>query len=83
MKGPTAKIMSELDITPDALGIARHYGDLIDGFVLDRQDEHLADRFSVGITVAQTLMRTLEDKVDLARTCLALCDQLARRGAAR
>ncbi len=43
LKGPTAKIMAELGIAPDARSIASHYGDLIDGFVLDTQDAQSID----------------------------------------
>ena len=79
VKGPTAKIMAELGLVPDALGIARHYGDLIDGFVLDAEDEAHARQIAVPATIANTLMRSLDDKVALACHCLAACHQLARK----
>ena len=78
LKGPTAKIMAELGIAPDARSIASHYGDLIDGFVLDAQDEQAAAGISCPSTVTNTVMQTLGDKVALARTSLAFCDHLAR-----
>jgi len=78
LKGPTAKIMTELGIAPDAQSIASHYGDLIDGFVLDTQDEQAAGKMSCPATVTNTVMQTLDDKVALARHCLAFCDHLAR-----
>ena len=37
---------------------------------------------AVPTAVTNTLMRTLDDKIALARTCLAFCDRLARRRAA-
>jgi LPPG:FO 2-phospho-L-lactate transferase len=77
VKGPTAKIMAELGLTCDAATVARHYGDLIDAFVLDTQDEALAARIDVSVSVTNTLMRTLNDKVALARHCLAFCEKLA------
>lgn len=73
VKGPTAKIMGELGLSGDAVTIARHYAGLIDAFVLDAQDEALAPRFDVPVHVAQTLMRTLDDKIALAVTCLDIC----------
>ncbi len=39
IKGPTTKIMSELDIEPTNASIARHYAGLIDGLIIDRLDE--------------------------------------------
>jgi LPPG:FO 2-phospho-L-lactate transferase len=77
VKGPTAKIMAELGIAPDAASVAHHYAGLIDGFVLDAQDAALAAQIAGPTTVTNTLMRTLDDKVALARHCLSLCDQLA------
>jgi LPPG:FO 2-phospho-L-lactate transferase len=78
VKGPTAKIMGELGLTGDAVTVARHYAGLIDAFVLDVQDEALAPRFDVPVHVAQTLMRTRDDKVALAASCLDLCARLRR-----
>ena len=53
--------------------MAGQYLRLIDGFVLDRQDEALAESVrSLGIQVlaANTVMRTVEDRVALARAVL-------------
>ena len=44
-----------------------------DAFILDQQDERLADRFDLPVRIAQTLMRTMDDKIALATTCLDLC----------
>ena len=44
VKGPTAKIMTELGVPVSADEIVRHYGDLLDGFVLDARDAHLRER---------------------------------------
>lgn len=83
LKGPTAKIMAELGIAPDARSIASHYGDLIDGFVLDTQDAQSIDVMSRPVTATNTVMHTLDDKLALARQCLAFCDRLVReRGSA-
>jgi LPPG:FO 2-phospho-L-lactate transferase len=77
VKGPTAKIMGELGIAPGAAGIARHYAGLIDGFVLDAMDEAAASGIAVPTAITNTLMRTLNDKVALARECLAFCGRLS------
>ena len=70
--------MTELGIAPDARSIASHYGDLIDGFVLDAQDAQAIDNMLRPATVTNTVMQALEDKVTLARHCLAFCDRLAQ-----
>lgn len=76
VKGPTAKMMRELRVPTSAEQIAAHYGDLLDGFVLDQQDAELQPRIAVSTIVAQTLMITLRDRMDLAATVLRLIDDL-------
>lgn len=82
VKGPTAKIMRELKLDVSALTIARHYGDVIDGFVLDQADAHLAAEFDVPVHTTRTLMGTLQDKQRLAREVLEFAQSL-RPAAAR
>jgi LPPG:FO 2-phospho-L-lactate transferase len=79
VKGPTAKIMAELGLHPDSRTVARHYEGLIDGFVIDSHDEALENDVRVPAVVTNTMMRTLDDKVALARQCLAFCGQLAAK----
>jgi len=76
IKGPTAKMMQELKVPASAAQVAAHYGDLLDGFVLDQQDARLKDTSPVPTIVAQTLMITLRDRVDLAATVLRFIDDL-------
>jgi LPPG:FO 2-phospho-L-lactate transferase len=79
VKGPTAKIMTELGLAPGVASIAEHYRGLLDALVVDAIDGETAAGLSVRTSVANTLMRTEEDKVALARHCLGLCERLARR----
>jgi LPPG:FO 2-phospho-L-lactate transferase len=79
VKGPTAKIMAELGLAPDVSTIARHYGSLLDALVVDTVDSEIAADLPVRASVANTMMHTEEDKVDLARHCLTLCAALARQ----
>jgi LPPG:FO 2-phospho-L-lactate transferase len=46
IKGPAAKMMRELRETPSAFGIARHYGALVDGWIIDSRDAHLESRIA-------------------------------------
>jgi LPPG:FO 2-phospho-L-lactate transferase len=77
VKGPTAKIMAELHLQPDSRTVARHYAGLIDGFVIDSQDEMLEKDMGLPILVNNTVMRSLDDRVALAQQCLAFCARLA------
>ena len=77
VKGPTAKIMAELGLAPDVRSIARHYGDLLDALVVDAADGEAAKGLPLRTSVTGTLMQTMDDKIALARHCLALCGRLA------
>jgi LPPG:FO 2-phospho-L-lactate transferase len=78
VKGPAAKIMDELGLERDCCSIARHYAGMIDGIVIDEQDQDLARDLPVPALAVNTLMLTLDDKIALAKTCMAFCRQLAR-----
>ena len=76
IKGPTAKMMRELNIPATAAQVAGHYGDLLDGFVLDSRDAGLHGSLNVPTVVAQTVMVTLQDRIDLARETLEFAHSL-------
>lgn len=79
IKGPTAKMMAELGMTPSAGGVARRYGELIDGYVCDFADMDQVASISAKVTLGQTMMNTLEDREALARTVLGAARLLRRR----
>jgi LPPG:FO 2-phospho-L-lactate transferase len=73
LKGSAGKMMRELGKEPSPRAVAIEYLRLIDGFVIDREDAHLVESVrSLGIRVlaAPTVMRSLDDRVALARTVL-------------
>jgi len=78
IKGPTAKMMTELGLAVNATAVARHYGDLLDGYVIDRADGAEAAALGIPVTMAHTLMTTLDDREQLARHVLAAADALAK-----
>ena len=75
IKGPTVKMMRELSIPNSASWVAGHYRDFLDGFVLDKQDAGLRgeiETLGMKVSVTQTVMESLDDRVKLARDCLDL-----------
>ena len=73
LKGPTAKIMEEMALPQTAATVAAHYGDLIDGFIIDHSDRELLAEIATDrlrVTSAQSVMVTLDDKINLAHTAL-------------
>ncbi|WP_018991341.1 2-phospho-L-lactate transferase [Aromatoleum toluclasticum] len=79
VKGPTAKIMAELGVPVGAEQIVRYYGDLLDGFVLDVRDAHLQERIALPVHVTDTLMRTPQDRVRVARETVDFAKHLKSR----
>ena len=80
LKGPTAKIMRELGLESDVASIAQHYQGLIDGLVIDVQDEHVAatiERGGIPVAVTNTVMKDLDDRVQLAREVLDFAESLS------
>ena len=83
MKGPAAKMMTELGMGATALEVARHYchqyPGLMDYFVIDETDATLAAtirELGVNVAVAPTVMKNRAHKQELARFTL----DLARAG---
>ncbi len=78
VKGPTAKIMVELGLPVAAAAVARHYGDLLDGYLVDHSDAGTVTCSGLEVANAATMMTTLADREALAREVLAFADSLRR-----
>jgi LPPG:FO 2-phospho-L-lactate transferase len=81
IKGPTAKIMAELDLAPSQRSIAAHYQGLIDTLVVDVSDESEARGLSVPTFVVPTVMTTIEQKTRLARDVMDVAASLRMNSA--
>lgn len=79
IKGPTVKMMQELSIPNTATQVARHYEDFLQGFVLDNEDAALENEIgSLGLatSVTNTVMLSLDDRVNLAQSCIDLITEI-------
>jgi LPPG:FO 2-phospho-L-lactate transferase len=83
IKGPTAKLMAELGLPVTADAVARHYGGLIDGMVIDESEPADTGPFDVPVHRAATVMRSLADREHLASETLRFARSLAQRGMRR
>lgn len=76
VKGPADKLMRGLGIEVSAYGVASLYKDFLDYIIIDEVDRGLRERIeqelSIRVVVANTLMKTLEDKVRLAKLAVGL-----------
>lgn len=76
VKGPAAKMYAELGIAPSALAVARHYRDLLAGFILDRMDECYIEelsRWGIIVNATQTIMAGAEGRIRLGCEVLEFC----------
>ena len=73
VKGPAAKMYLELGIEPSALAVAKHYRNILAGFVLDSVDSEIESnikQLGIRTLVTDTLMNNLTDRTRLAQDVL-------------
>lgn len=79
IKGPAAKMYQELGIDPSAAAVARHYQDLLSGFVFDMQDDAEESNILKYVKKAlctDTIMKNREDRLKLAEEVLQFIETL-------
>jgi LPPG:FO 2-phospho-L-lactate transferase len=72
IKGPADKLMRGFGIEVSAFGVAKLYSDFLDAFVIDSVDvgeKSRIEQLGIDVTVARTVMKSLEDKV-VSKNCL-------------
>jgi LPPG:FO 2-phospho-L-lactate transferase len=80
IKGPAAKMMRELRAPPGVPGIVRHYGALVDGWVIDRADGKHAtviESMSKAVCVTNTIMSSRARSIALAMATLGFARRFA------
>jgi LPPG:FO 2-phospho-L-lactate transferase len=73
IKGPAAKMYSELGIQPSTLAIVKHYSGILNGFILDRVDsgfENDIRQLGIMTLTVDILMRSPEERHRLAQDVL-------------
>ncbi|MEM3458534.1 MAG: 2-phospho-L-lactate transferase [Candidatus Bathyarchaeia archaeon] len=73
LKGPADKIMASMGLEASAYGVAKFYADFLDHFIIDKVDEDYKRRIEeldVKVTVTDTVMKTLEDSIRLAKIAM-------------
>ncbi len=81
VKGPAAKMMRELGEDVSAAGVARHYGGLVDGWVIDERDasaEQAISGLGKKVSVTDTLMVDRAKSIALAHHVVAFAAALRR-----
>jgi LPPG:FO 2-phospho-L-lactate transferase len=73
IKGPADKLLKGLGLEVSAYSVAKLYADFLDAFILDAADstgKEKIEKLGIKVEVTNTIMRSLEDKVQLAKTVL-------------
>jgi LPPG:FO 2-phospho-L-lactate transferase len=73
VKGPADKLLRGLGFEVSAYSVAKLYSDFLDTFILDVADSAEKDKIAklgIEVKITNTLMKSLEDKIELARTVL-------------
>lgn len=73
IKGPTAKLMRELNMEVSAYSIARHYKGILDGLIIDQEDADqraAIEALGLRVSITNTIMKTLQEKKALAQFTL-------------
>jgi LPPG:FO 2-phospho-L-lactate transferase len=79
LRGPADRMLASLGHESSALGVARQYAGLIQGFVIDEQDEALApqiEALGMEVSILPTVMRIDDDRAGLARALLELGERM-------
>jgi LPPG:FO 2-phospho-L-lactate transferase len=79
LKGPADRMLASLGHEPSALGVARLYAGLIDGFVIDDADRDQTaaiEALGIRVLVADAIMHDVPDRGRLAREVLAFGESL-------
>jgi LPPG:FO 2-phospho-L-lactate transferase len=73
IKGPADKLMRGLGLDVSSYAVAELYRDFLDSFVIDQVDlreKERIEKLGFSVVVTNTIMRSLEDKVRLAKATL-------------
>lgn len=81
VKGPTAKLMHELGHEISSTAVLRHYGPMVDGWVIDVGDAEDASSLGLPVLAVPTLMQTDDDRIRLAIDVLQFARSLSSRSA--
>lgn len=78
VRGMAHKLLPAVGAEVTAAGVARYYGELLDGWVVDQQDASAVDDITalgIACVATDTMMDDVEVAAALARRCLALADE--------
>ncbi|MCI0660241.1 MAG: 2-phospho-L-lactate transferase [Acidobacteria bacterium] len=79
LKGPSDRMMADLEMDVSAQQVSRIYDGLIDAFIIDYADEAARpemERAGLRVFVTDTIMKNADKKLELAKFTLAVVEQM-------
>ena len=83
VRGMADRLLAALGVEVSASGVAHHYGEFLDAWIVDERDVDLVaevTRTGVACVATDTMMDELEVAAALARTCLTMAGRHPGRG---
>jgi len=80
IKGPANKMMEEIGKTPNALGFAEIFHDILDLFIIDESDKVLRKKISgliPHVHLTDIIMKNQKDKLRLAKETIKIANKLS------
>ena len=79
IKGPTVKMMEELNVPNTPMSVIDHYNGLLDGFIYDNTDASLKSElqhYNIALKMTNTIMQSLDDRIALAQSSINLINDI-------
>jgi len=76
VSGPAGKLMRAKGYDVSVKGIYEFYKDVVDVLVIDNTDKEMAKEIPCEVLITNTIMKTLDDKVRLAKNIVEFCGSL-------
>ncbi|WP_457612831.1 2-phospho-L-lactate transferase [Methanocaldococcus sp.] len=76
VSGPAGKLMKVKGYDVSVKGIYEYYKDIIDVLVIDSKDKDIAGEIPCEILITNTIMKTIDDKIRLAKNIIEFCGSL-------
>jgi LPPG:FO 2-phospho-L-lactate transferase len=81
IKGPAAKMYTELNLQPSAYTVVEHFQDLLAGIIIDKLDQHLApdiQALDLHVLVTNTIMKNKRDRISLGQEVLVFAAEMMK-----
>ncbi|ACX72667.1 LPPG domain protein containing protein [Methanocaldococcus vulcanius M7] len=76
VSGPAGKLMKVKGYDVSVKGVYEYYKDIIDVLVIDSKDKDISGEIPCEVLITNTIMKTIDDKIRLAKNIIEFCGSL-------